>query len=132
MAAAIAGVGGSAIAAATGGGMHAMTGGMHGGAPPFFPTSPRRDDVVPGSLHGENVVADGHGGFQTLVSQTGRVTMISATSVTARSDDGFVGTYVVDGADGSAQPAFHVDDRVIIRATREAETTVVTSMRRPL
>ncbi|MGH3638277.1 MAG: hypothetical protein ACRDUX_04515, partial [Mycobacterium sp.] len=53
VAAAIAGVGGAAIAAATDTGFHAASGGMHGdGHPPAFPAPHRTDDETD-SLHGE-------------------------------------------------------------------------------
>jgi hypothetical protein len=133
VAAAIAAFGGGAIAAATDGGFHAVSGGVHGGGgPPGFPP-PHHDDDEPASLHEERVVvADDHGGFQTLVSQTGRVTAISPTSVTARSDDGFVQTYAIREIDPPIQPPFHVDDRVTINAKREGEAVVVTTIRPPL
>jgi hypothetical protein len=133
VAAAVAGVGGAAIAAATDSGFHEM-GGMHGGpgGPPPPPAAHRTDDVEPDSLHGEYVVADGHGGFSTLISQTGRVTAISATSVTARSDDGFVQTYVIHEADAAAKPPFAVNDQVTINGKRDGVAATVTSMRPPL
>jgi hypothetical protein len=132
VAAAIAGVGGAAIAAATDTGFHAVSGGMHGdGHQPAFPASHRVDDGTD-SLHGENVVADGHGGFTTLLSQTGLVTAISATSVTARSDDGFVQTYLIHQVDPAAQPPFHIHDQVTINARREGETAVLSTIRPPL
>jgi hypothetical protein len=133
VAAAIAGVGGAAIAAAADGGFHAMSGGMHGPGPAGPPPPPaHRTDDEPDTLHGEYVVADGHGGYSTLISQTGRVTAISATSVTARSEDGFVQTYVVHEADGTAKPPFAVDEMVTIDATRSGSTATVTSIRPPL
>ena len=48
-----------------------------------------------GALHGEFVVPDGDGGFQTLVSQRGEATAVSATEITVRSEDGFTSTYAV-------------------------------------
>jgi hypothetical protein len=132
VAAAIAGFGGSAIAAAADGGFHAMSGGMHGGGPPRA-TPPHHDDEDLESLHGERVVVAGdHGGFETLVSQTGRITAISPTSVTARSDDGFVQTYTIRESSPGIGPPFRVDDRVSINAKREGETVVVTTVRPPL
>ena len=133
VAAAVAGVGGVAIAAAADGGFHAMSGGFVGsdgfaGPPP----SAHHNDVEPDSLHGEYVVADGHGGFSTLISQTGRVTAISATSVTARSDDGFVQTYAIHEIGATALPPFAVNDRITINAKREGTTATVTTMRPPL
>ncbi len=46
-------------------------------------------------MHGQFVISDGHGGFSTELTQTGTVTDISSTSITARSDDGFTQTYVI-------------------------------------
>lgn len=106
---------------------------MHGagpGGPP--PPAAHRTDDEPQSLHGEYVVADGHGGYSTLISQTGRVTAISATSVTARSADGFVQTYVVHEAAGAGNPPFAVDQMVEINATRNGNVATVTSIRPPL
>jgi hypothetical protein len=136
VAAAVAGVGGAAIAAATDGEHHFFSGagnsgGGHGGfnGPP--PAAHRTDDE-PDSLHGEYVVADGHGGFTTLISQTGRVTAISPVSVTVRSDDGFTQSYVILEANGDAKPPFAANDQVVIRAEREGEAAMLTSMRPPL
>ena len=55
-------------------------------------------------MHGEFVVADGSGGFATMVSQTGRITAISRASVTARSDDGYTQTYVITPRTPAASP----------------------------
>jgi hypothetical protein len=52
--------------------------------------------VAPAALHGEYVVSDGDGGYATELMQTGEVTAISATSVTATSDDGYTKTYTID------------------------------------
>ena len=132
VAAAVAGVGGAAIAAATDVGYHGMSGGMHGpGGPPPPPTA-HHADVEPDSLHGEYVVSDGHGGFTTQVSQTGGVTAVSAASITVRSDDGFVQTYVVHEAGAATRPPFSVNDRVTVDATRDGQTATVTSIRLPL
>ena len=140
VAAAIAGFGGSAIAAAANSGSHGAFGGggfggMHGSGPPgFSPSSAPRADGgdEAASLHGENVVADGRGGYRTESSQTGRVTAISPTAVTARSDDGFSQAYVIREVGGAKPPPFRVGDRIIIDANREGEAAVVTTMRPPL
>ena len=82
-------------------------------------------------MHGEFVVADGSGGFTTMVSQTGRITAISDASVTARSDDGYSQTYVIPAANpgGVATiPPFAVNDEVTIRATRTGPTASVTTI----
>jgi hypothetical protein len=136
VAAAVAGVGGAAIAAATQTGFHATSGGFGGfggfGGPGGPPPSAHHGDVEPDSLHGEYVVADGRGGFSTLMTQTGRITAISATSITARSDDGFSQTYVIRETDGAGRSPFAVDDRIAIDAKREGEAATVTTMRPPL
>ena len=145
VAAAIAGFGGSAIAAATSSESHGGFGGggfggMHGDGGPGGFSPPRGgaggngpagggDDAA--SLHGEDVVADGRGGYRTELSQTGRVTAISPTGVTARSDDGFVQTYVIREVGGAKPPPFAVGDRIVVDANREGEAAVVTTMRPP-
>jgi hypothetical protein len=113
--------------------------GTHGGPAPGQGAqpggAPRNDairEVAPdsASLHGEFVVADGTGGFTTMMSQTGRVTAISPTSVTARSDDGYTQTYVIPAASNGAAvaPPFAVGDEVTIRATRSGQTASVTTI----
>ena len=90
VAAAVAGVGGAAIAAATdtgsgpgGFGDFGGFGGFGGGGPEGPPGAMRHTDIDPAALHGEYVVADGRGGFATMVTQTGRITAVSTTAVTA-------------------------------------------------
>jgi hypothetical protein len=141
IAAVIAGVGGAAVYAATDSGPRMM--GMHGGPGPGqggWPGGPGHDqahdvaqDAAPDSaaVHGEFVVADGSGGFTTMVSQTGTITAISDASVTARSDDGYTQTYVIPAANpgGVATiPPFAVNDEVTIRATRTGPTASVTTI----
>jgi hypothetical protein len=92
------------------------------------------DSVDPATLHGEFVVPDGHGGFQTDIVQVGTVTAVSPTSITARSDDGFTGTYVIpptaSGSNDSTVP-FGVNAKVSIRATRTGGTQTVTTIGAP-
>jgi hypothetical protein len=133
VAAAVAGVGGAAIAAATDAGPHGMSGGMHGPPGGFGgPPPARHADTEPDALHGQYVVPDGHGGYSTLISQIGRITTISATNVVARSDDGFVQSYVVHEAGGDSAPPFAVGQQVVIDATLEGQTATVTSIHPPL
>jgi hypothetical protein len=140
VAAAVAGVGGAAIAAATDGEHHFFSGGGnagggHGGfsgPPKGPPPAAHHTDEGSDSLHGEDVVADGHGGFTTLMSQTGRVTAISPGSVTVRSDDGFTQGYLIREANAGAKPPFAVNDQVVVLAKREGEAAMLTSMRPPL
>lgn len=134
VAAVIAGVGGAAVYAATDNGPRMM--GMHtgGGTALGDRSGPPRDDATrataadSASLHGEYVVANGTGGFNTMISQTGRVTAISPTSVTARSDDGYSQTYVIAAV---ATPPFVVGDQVTIEATRTGQTATVTGIGEP-
>jgi hypothetical protein len=135
----IAGFGGTAIYAATGSDAHIMGGHGHQGPPrPDGPggLDPFHDadsgSSVDNALHAEFVVSDHDGGYTTMVSQTGTITAIAATSITARSADGYVQTYVVPSA-ATAAP-FAVDDQVIIRATRprSGSAPVVATMRAPM
>jgi hypothetical protein len=48
-----------------------------------------------GAVHGQFVVARPGGGYQTIDTQRGSVTAVSATSITIRSSDGFTKTYQV-------------------------------------
>ena len=47
-------------------------------------------------IHGEFVVPNGSGGYQTVTHQRGEVTAVSATSITVKSEDGYSATYVVN------------------------------------
>ena len=49
------------------------------------------------TLHGEFVVAGKDGKFVTVKVQTGVVTDVSDTSITVKSSDNFIGTYVING-----------------------------------
>ena len=136
VAAAVAGVGGAAIAAATDTGAHASFGDFAGiggfEGPPGSPSGARHGgNPEPASLHGEYVVADG-AGYETRLTQTGKVTAISPTSVTARSVDGFTQTYAIHEVGGASAPPFAVGDPVVITATRRGETATVSTMGPPL
>jgi hypothetical protein len=130
----VAGVGGAAIYAATDDGHHigGMPGGFgspsqnHVGGPPRDPMPAQESSA----LHGVFVVADGAGGFTTVLSQTGRVTAISPTPVTARSDDGFSQTYLIPALGPAAMnaPPFVLNDAVTIHATRTGDTASVTTI----
>lgn len=138
VAAAVAGVGGAAIAAATdtgsgpgGFGDFGGFGGFGGGGPEGPPGAMRHTDIDPAALHGEYVVADGRGGFATMVTQTGRITAVSTTAVTARSDDGYTQTYVIRSVPGAGSPHFTVGEVTTIRATREGEAVMVSTIGPP-
>ena len=138
----IAAIGGAAIYAATEGSSHAF-GGPHqasgqGGGMPAGPGGrhgsgggPGPAAVGPTSLHGEFVVPDGAGGYSTVLTQTGTVTAISPTSITVRSEDGFSQTYVIPSTAGNAGAPFAMDDRVVVRATRNGQTATVSNIGNP-
>jgi hypothetical protein len=77
------------------------------------------------ALHGEYVSSDGNGGYVTKIMQTGEVTALSATSLTAKSDDGFSKTYTItsDQATGLAS-----GDTVTVVATESGDTATATSV----
>jgi hypothetical protein len=72
-------------------------------------------------IHGEFVTQNPAGdGYQTVATQKGEVTAVSATSITVRSEDGFSRTYTVDdntlvnaGNDGIGDVAEGDDVRVV-------------------
>ena len=47
-------------------------------------------------IHGEFTTNAPGGGYQTVATQVGEVTAVSATSITVRSEDGYSRTYTVD------------------------------------
>ncbi|WP_372666603.1 hypothetical protein [Amycolatopsis kentuckyensis] len=77
------------------------------------------------ALHGEYVASDGNGGYVTKITQTGEVTALSATSLTAKSEDGFSKTYTItsDQATGLA-----TGDTVTVVATESGDTATATSV----
>ncbi|MEV4146339.1 hypothetical protein AB0J40_21915 [Amycolatopsis sp. NPDC049691] len=77
------------------------------------------------ALHGEYVASDGNGGYVTKITQTGEVTALSATSLTAKSEDGFSKTYTItsDQATGLA-----TGDTVTVVATESGSSATATSV----
>ncbi|SDM24480.1 hypothetical protein [Allokutzneria albata] len=74
-------------------------GGMGGRGPMIMgPGGPMAIGPMREALHGEFVVSDGKGGYKTERTQTGSVTEVSATSITAKSADGFTQVYTIDAA----------------------------------
>ncbi len=78
-------------------------------------------------VHGEYVVPKSGGGYETLDTQTGKVTDVSSTAITVQSDDGFSKTYVVTEStvvnsqrDGIGSVA--KDDTVRVTATVSGST----------
>jgi hypothetical protein len=139
--AAIAGAGGAAIYAAT----DQPTDGRHGQwHPPGGPAGPggpvgnalgpkpannAGPNALPDqSLHGEFVTRDEGGGYRTVLTQTGTITAISPRSITARSADGYLQTYLIPAAAAQSAPPFEVNQRVTVRATRDGQVATVTNI----
>lgn len=123
IAAALAAVGGVVVYASTGTG-HDGGPGHQGGGPPGWggPGGSQR------TVHGENVVSDGEGGFTTELTQTGDVTAASATSVTVRSQDGYSRTYVLDADTRKPPQPLNNGDQVSIRATERDGSATATAV----
>jgi hypothetical protein len=64
-----------------------------------------------GALHGELVVPAPGGGYQTVLVQNGKVTAVSKTSITLKSEDGFSATYAVTS-------------ETVVNAARDGITTI--------
>ncbi|WP_231988611.1 hypothetical protein [Mycobacterium sp. 1274761.0] len=130
VAAAIGGVGGAAIYAATEGSAHSMTGmrggPMHGPGQGGPPPPPDAQPKPSGAVHGEYVVADGHGGFSTKLTQTGTVDEVTPSSIVVRSDDGYTQIYAL--APGTAGSAAKPDETVSVEATRMGATVTLNSI----
>lgn len=126
VAAAIAGLGGAAVYAATDSpGMgEAGPPGHHGdGPPPWGP--PMRDNADAATVHSESVRQDGRGGYTTELTQVGVITALSADSMTVASTDGFSQAYTLPS---TLKPTWAVNDRVLVRATRSGTTATVSSI----
>jgi hypothetical protein len=134
VAAVIGGVGGAAIYAATegsasttGSGPHFIGGPAHAGPPPSGPhPAPMAPTSPVGALHSEYVVADGHGGFTTKLTQTGTVDEVTLSSVVVRSDDGY--TQIYGFPSSAAGPTVAASDTVTVDATRTGPTVTLTSI----
>lgn len=127
-------VGGAAVIHAAGGTSSGGPGGGPGWGPPpggtgGFGGPPAAAGGPAGTadaLHGVFVVPDDHGGFQTEVTQTGTVTEVSDTSITARSDDGFTQSYILTTDTRTGHAAMHAGDRATIRAVQRGGTNTAT------
>ena len=126
IAAALAAVGGVVIYAATSG----SEGQGHAGGPPGWggPGGPGGPGGFQRTLHGQNVVSDGEGGFSTELTQTGDVTAASDTSVTVRSQDGFSQTYVVGAGTRKPPQPLQNGEQVSVRATESNGAATATAV----
>ncbi len=131
VAAAIGGLGGAAIYAATAesprtfaAGPRGMAAPIHQGPPPPAGQSPAAAQPAPnGVLHSEFVVSDGHGGFTTKLTQTGTVDEVTLSSVVVRSDDGYTQIYALPP--GAATNSVQANDTVTVDATRTGPTVTL-------
>jgi hypothetical protein len=86
-----------------------------------------------GAVHGQFVVPKSGGGYQTIDTQRGAVTAVSATSITVKSADGFVKTYqVVSSTNVDAQrdgiAAVKTGHQVAVTATVSGSTVTASSI----
>jgi hypothetical protein len=82
------------------------------------------------ALHG-NVSATVNGSVQALVFQRGQVTAVSATSITLKSSDGFVGTYGITSATSSMRSAPVQGGQAFVLA-RASDKVAITIMSTPV
>jgi hypothetical protein len=131
VAAAIGGVGGAAVYAATEGSSHAMASGMrgpvHGPPPPGGQPAPM-EPPPPGVLHSESVVSDGQGGYATKMTQTGTVDEVTLSSIVVRSDDGYTQIYDFPSSAVVPKPTVTANDTVTVQATRTGPTVTLNSI----
>jgi len=86
-----------------------------------------------GAVHGQFVVPKSGGGYQTIDTQRGAVTAVSATSITVKSADGFVKTYqVVSSTNVDAQQdgisTVKTGHQVAVTATVSGSTVTASSI----
>ncbi len=84
-----------------------------------------------GALHGELVVPDGNGGYQTVVVQRGTATKVGGDSITVKSDDGFTATYDVPaatpvGARREGLGSISTGANVVVMADKKGSTLTAT------
>ncbi|MFF5991045.1 hypothetical protein [Prauserella flavalba] len=116
IAAGIAVAGGAVVYAGTSGepSQNVRMGGPAGAMPGLFD-----------ALHGDFVVSDGTGGYETQRMQTGEVAAIDDDSLTVESDDGYTQTYELGaGAGDTAERG----DTVTVLATVSGDTATATSI----
>jgi hypothetical protein len=97
-----------------------------GGPPPGGPGGFGGGPAAADALHGQFVVPDGRGGYATELTQTGVVTEISDTSITARSEDGFTQTYVVTTDTRQGRTEVEAGDTATIRGVTADGTNTAT------
>lgn len=84
-----------------------------------------------GLMYGDFVASDGNGGYVTRRMQTGTVTAVSATSITAKSADGHATTFVLTSSTtvaGAAIGDVKVGDTVTVVGTLGGDTATATAI----
>ncbi|GAB3879892.1 hypothetical protein GCM10029964_033070 [Kibdelosporangium lantanae] len=106
------------------GGFGGPGGGMRGGGP-----------GGPGglmeALHGTFTVSDGNGGYKTEIMQTGQVTAVTDTSLTAKSTDGYTKVYTLDTTTtfgNGTKTDVKSGDTVTVIATTSGDNATATSV----
>lgn len=130
IAAGIAAAGGTAVYAGTSADGGDQRGGMGPGmADGRFPGMRGGVDgtAITGALHGDFVVPDGDGGYQTQRMQIGEVTESDDSSITVASEDGYTRSYVV-GPSTQRQGDVAIGDTVRVTATVSGDTATATSI----
>lgn len=74
------------------------------------------------------MVSDGKGTFTTQLTQTGTVTDISDTSITARSEDGFTQTYVINTETRQSRDGVRTGQTATIRAVTQNGSNTATAI----
>lgn len=125
VAAAIAGIGGAAVYAATATPARGWGGGPHEGPPGMHGIT----DHTPTPVHSESVFPGPDGGFSTELTQIGQVTALTPESVTVLSADGYRQTYrlAIAGLQTGIVP-LAIDAHVQIRGTRTGPVATATSI----
>ncbi|MBP2330710.1 hypothetical protein JOF56_011095 [Kibdelosporangium banguiense] len=127
----VAAAGGVAVYAATGSAgaatsQQAMGGGMGGPG-----GGGMRGGGMMDALHGEFTISDGNGGYKTAIMQTGEVTAVSDTSLTAKSADGYTKVYTIDKETlfGNASASdIQTGDTVMVVATPSGDNATADSV----
>jgi hypothetical protein len=131
----VAAAGGVAVYAASGsaGATASQNGGMGGGPGGGMGGMGRGGGMgeLMNAVHGEFTVSDGKGGYQTEIMQTGSVTAVSSTSLTAKSSDGYTKVYTINAstAFGSGTVAdIKTGDTVTVVATPSGDNATADSV----
>ncbi|WAL64114.1 hypothetical protein ORV05_24430 [Amycolatopsis cynarae] len=86
--------------------------------------------ALSGALHGEYTVSGTNGTYTTELMQTGTVTAVGSTSLTAKSADGYVRTYTIDGntavGNNANSSSIATGDTVTVVATVNGGTATAT------